>query len=241
MIHTTSNYSEFQFTDYNRSVDAAHVRRLKKLIEKTGLMQPINVTSDKYIVDGQHRFHACRELGIPVKYIVTEAMRMSDVVELNNASKAWTVQDKVESYAAQGNEHYIKLVSFHKDCLEVDKRISMRIAAMIAQGSASNASSVQRKMNISRGTWEFREDYDVALKRLYSLSRFKRWDFYLRMSFVTAFLRCIRTMDDFSPAELLKRAEANPQLFVNAATAEETLRVWENVYNYRRKNHKRFF
>ena len=241
MIYTTSNYSEFQFTEFNRSVDDAHVRKLKKLIAKTGLMQPINVTTDRYIVDGQHRFHACRELGVPIKYVVTDALKMSDVVELNNASKSWTVQDKVESYAAQGNEHYVKLVAFHRDCLDMDKRISMRIAAMIAQGSAANANSSQNKMNLGKGTWEFREDYDVALKRLYSLGQFKRWDFYLRMSFVTAFLRCIRTLDDFSPAELLKRAESNPHLFVYAATAEEMLRVWENVYNYRRKNHKRFF
>ena len=125
--------------------------------------------------------------------------------------------------------------------MEMDKRISVRIAAMIAQGSASNASNKTRKMNISKGTWEFREDYEVALKRLYSLGQFKRWDFYLRMSFVTAFLRCVRTMDGFNPSELLKRAEANPHLFVYAATAEEMLRVWENVYNYRRKTHTRFF
>jgi hypothetical protein len=48
-------------------------------------------------------------------------------------------------------------------------------------------------------------------------------------------------MDGFNPSELLKRAEANPHLFVYAATAEEMLRVWENVYNFRRKTHTRFF
>lgn len=240
-ITITSDYGQFEFTEYNRSVDAGHVRKLKKLIKRQGLMQPISVTPDGYIIDGQHRFHACRELGIPIKYIVSDALRMSEVVELNNSSKPWTIADKVHSYAAQGKEDYIKLVNFHNDCVDMDKRISMRIAAMIAQGSASNASAVKRKMNLSRGTWEFREDYDVALKRLYSLGQFKRWDFYLRMSFVTAFLRCVRTMDDFNPSELLKRAESNPHLFVYAATAEEMLRVWENVYNFRRKNHKRFF
>ena len=61
------------------------------------------------------------------------------------------------------------------------------------------------------------------------------------MSFVTAFLRCIRTMDDFSASELLKRAENNPHLFIYAANTEEMLRVWENVYNFRRKKHTRFF
>ena len=241
MIHITSNYNEFEFAEYNRGVDAAHVRKLKKLIKDMGLRQPISVTPNKEIIDGQHRFHACRELGIPIKYIIDDQLDMSSVVELNNASKPWTVQDKVLSFAAQGNEDYVKLVNFHEDCKEMDKRISMRIASMIAQGSASNAGSNGRGMNLSKGTWKFREDYDVALKRLYALGQFKRWDFYLRMSFVTAFLRCIRTMDDFSAGELLKRAENNPHLFIYAANTEEMLRVWENVYNFRRKKHTRFF
>ena len=141
MIHTTSNYHEFDFAEYNRGVDAAHVRKLKKLIKEMGLRQPISVTPTKEIIDGQHRFHACRELGIPIKYIVDDQLDMSAVVDLNNASKPWTVQDKVLSYAAQGNEDYVKLVNFHNDCKEMDKRISMRIASMIAQGSASNSGS----------------------------------------------------------------------------------------------------
>ncbi len=239
MVHTTEDYTRFEFNELNRGVDAAHVRKLKKNIKDIGLVQPITVDSDGHIIDGQHRFHACRELGIPVRYIIQDSMNMEDVVALNNMSKPWSTLDKVQSFAAQGNEHYQKLLNFYQDCKELDSRISMRAAILIAQGSASH--SVQKKMNVGRGTWEFREDYDVALKRLYSLIQFKRWDFYLKRSFVTALLRCIRTMDDFNPAELLKRAENNPHLFIYGGTTEDTLRVFENVYNFRRKTHKRFF
>jgi len=243
MVHTTEDYTRFEFNELNRGVDAAHVRKLKKNIKDIGLVQPITVDSDGHIIDGQHRFHACRELGIPVRYIIQDSMNMEDVVALNNMSKPWSTLDKVQSFAAQGNEHYQKLLDFYQDCKDLDNRISIRVAILIAQGSASHASSNQKKMNIGKGTWEFREDYEVALKRLYSLLQFKRWDFYLKQSFVTAFLRCIRTIDDFDPSELLKRAENNPHMFVYAGTTEETLRVFENVYNYRRKgnNHKRFF
>lgn len=243
MVHTTEDYTRFEFNELNRGVDAAHVRKLKKNIKDIGLVQPITVDSDGHIIDGQHRFHACRELGIPVRYIIQDSMNMEDVVALNNMSKPWSTMDKVQSFAAQGNEHYQKLLDFYQDCKDLDNRISIRVAILIAQGSASHASTNQKKMNIGKGTWEFREDYEVALKRLYSLLQFKRWDFYLKQSFVTAFLRCIRTIDDFDPSELLKRAETHSHMFVYAGTTEETLRVFENVYNYRRKgnNHKRFF
>lgn len=243
MVHTTEDYTRFEFNELNRGVDAAHVRKLKKNIKDIGLVQPITVDSDGHIIDGQHRFHACRELGIPVRYIIQDSMNMEDVVALNNMSKPWSTMDKVQSFAAQGNEHYQKLLDFYQDCKDLDNRISIRVAILIAQGSASHASSNQKKMNIGKGTWEFREDYEVALKRLYSLLQFKRWDFYLKQSFVTAFLRCLRTIDGFDPSELLKRAETHSHMFVYAGTTEETLRVFENVYNYRRKgnNHKRFF
>ena len=243
MVHTTEDYTRFEFNELNRGVDAAHVRKLKKNIKDIGLVQPITVDSDGHIIDGQHRFHACRELGIPVRYIIQDSMNMEDVVALNNISKPWSTMDKVQSFAAQGNEHYQKLLDFYQDCKELDNRISIRVAILIAQGSASHASTNQKKMNIGKGTWEFREDYEVALKRLYSLLQFKRWDFYLKQSFVTAFLRCLRTIDGFDPSELLKRAETHSHMFVYAGTTEETLRVFENVYNYRRKgnNHKRFF
>lgn len=243
MVHTTEDYTRFEFNELNRGVDAAHVRKLKKNIKDIGLVQPITVDSDGHIIDGQHRFHACRELGIPVRYIIQDSMNMEDVVALNNMSKPWSTMDKVQSFAAQGNEHYQKLLDFYQDCKDLDNRISIRVAILIAQGSASHASTNQKKMNIGKGTWEFREDYEVALKRLYSLLQFKRWDFYLKQSFVTAFLRCLRTIDGFDPSELLKRAETHSHMFVYAGTTEETLRVFENVYNYRRKgnNHKRFF
>ena len=243
MVHTTEDYTRFEFNELNRSVDAAHVRKLKRNIKEIGLIQPITVDSEGHIIDGQHRFHACRELGIPVRYIIQDSMKMQDVVSLNNLSKRWSTMDKVQSYAAQGNKHYQRLLDFHEDCKSFDKNVSIRVAIILAQGSAATANSKQSKMNVGSGTWEFRVEYDVAMKRFYSLHRFKRWDFYLKQSFVTAFLRCLRTMDDFDPAELLRRAENHSHMFVYAGTTEETLRVFENVYNYRRKgnNHKRFF
>ena len=46
MIHTTSDYSQFDFNELNRGVDDTHVRRLTKNIKEHGLIQPIIVTAD---------------------------------------------------------------------------------------------------------------------------------------------------------------------------------------------------
>ena len=240
MIHTTSDYSQFDFNELNRGVDATQIRRLKKTISELGLVQPIIVTADGTIIDGQHRFHACRELGIPIQYIVRDAMDIADVVKLNNASKSWTIMDKVKSYAAQGNEHYIKLLEFHAECREVHPKFSVRSAAHIAQGSSSQSSG-RNGMNLGAGTWEFRAKRDDAYARLYAISAFSRWPFFLNNNFITAFLRCMRTVDGFNWRELLKKAEMNPHMFMHAGTTQEYMRMFEQVYTHKQRKHTRFF
>jgi hypothetical protein len=216
----TNDYSQFRFIKLNRHIDETHLKRLTKDIFENGLSQPILVDAEGNILEGQHRFLACKSLGLNVKYIVTDDISIDRVVAINNLSKPWTPLDKARSYAAQGNEHYIKLLDFLDECQELEPKVSLRIASMLAQGSASK---------------------EVAMSRLHALTQFRRWDFYLKSNFVTAFLRCLRTMDDFDWKTLLERAENNPHLFVHAASTQEFLRVFETVYNYRRRTHLRFF
>jgi len=242
MIHETTDYSRFEFNELNRGVDDNHVRRLTKSIKEHGLVQPIVVTAEGGIIDGQHRFHACRELGVPIQYIVRDAMDMTDVVQLNNLSKAWTITDKVNSYAAQGNEDYIKLLEFHAECQEVDPKFSIRAASHLAQGSSSQASSAKgRGQSLGGGTWKFKSSKEEALKRLFALSQFKRFPFYLQNNFVTAFLRCMRTVDGFEWQELLKKAEMNPHLFIHAGDTKSYMRMFEQVYNHKKRGTIRFF
>jgi len=237
----TNDYSQFTFNNLNREIYSPHVKRLKKDIAVNGLTQPILVDAEGNIIDGQHRFSACKSLGINIKYIVTDAISIDRIATINSLSKSWTPLDKARSYAAQGNEHYIKLIDFLENCQVVEPKVSLRIASMLAQGSAATANRTQRKMNLGAGTWEFRDSKEVAMSRLHALTQFRRWDFYLKANFVTAFLRCLRTMPEFNWKTLLERAEANPHLFVHAASTQEFLRVFETVYNYRRRSHLRFF
>jgi hypothetical protein len=241
MIHSTTNYEQFDFHEFNRAVDDAHLRRLKTHIKKHGLVQPILVTKDGMVIDGQHRLHICRELGIPVLYIVRTEMDMQDVVSLNNMSKRWTVLDKVRSFAAQGNENYVRLIGLWEKCKEIDPKITIRTASMLAQGSAARKYDESGSMNLGVGTWEFRDTTENAMKRLYILCQFKRWPFYLKNNFVTALLRCVRTVEDFDWKELLKKAEMNPQMFMHAGTTQEYMRMFERVYNHKKRKHTRFF
>jgi len=243
MINSTTNYEQFEFIEPNRPLNGTHVNALKKHISSSGLLVPILVTADGTIIDGQHRFHACRELGIAIDYIVRDAVDIKDIVKMNNLSKPWTIMDKVQSYASMGNEHYIKLLEFHDECKHVHPKFPIRAAAHLAQGSSSQAGSSNSKMNLGAGTWEFRHDHDSVRERLAAIGSFARWPFYINNNFITAMLRCMRTVDGFDWRELVRKANLHPHLFLHAGTTTEFIRMFENVYNHGKSagKHKRFF
>lgn len=70
-MQETKEYEKFTFLSTNRPVQRNHVNKLKKSLSEYGFLesQPITVTEDYKILDGQHRFIACKEMGIPIKYV----------------------------------------------------------------------------------------------------------------------------------------------------------------------------
>lgn len=106
-VESTFDYSKFRFIEGNRNAD--HVSKLEYSYKNCGLLlQPILVNEKFEIVEGQNRFCACINLGLPVYYIVQEGIRLKEVMSLNSASKNWVTRDFIHCYAAgDQNLNYI--------------------------------------------------------------------------------------------------------------------------------------
>jgi uncharacterized protein YutD len=76
------------------------------------IINPIMVNENLEIIDGQHRFTASKELGLPIYYIVEQGGRLEDVQVLNTNTKNWTLSDYIDSYCNLGNENYLKIKEF---------------------------------------------------------------------------------------------------------------------------------
>ena len=113
-VRCTQNYRLFKTIEGNRNLD--HVNKIIKSIQKVGLfVQPILVNQRMEIIDGQHRFSACRELGLPVYYIIQDDIGLKEVKALNMASKNWSTKNYIHSYAAGNNSiDYIYLEQIMK-------------------------------------------------------------------------------------------------------------------------------
>lgn len=106
-VDSAFDYGKFKFIEGNRDVD--HEKKLEESMRECGLLlQPILVNELYEIVEGQNRYTACMNLGLPIYYIVQPGIRLKEVKSLNSASKNWNTKNYIHSYAlGDQNINYI--------------------------------------------------------------------------------------------------------------------------------------
>jgi hypothetical protein len=111
----TKDLSIFKTISGNRPVNLQHVRRLAYSMKENGvLVNPIIVNEYGYVVDGQHRLEAAREVKGSIYYIIVNGYNLHEVHTLNLNQKNWAKKDYMLGYAEMGVESYIKLKEFHE-------------------------------------------------------------------------------------------------------------------------------
>jgi len=114
-IHETKNYSMLKHYDFNRQIDQKNLEKITKSIQKDGQKQPISITSDGYIYDGQHRFMALRSLGLPVWYCVNNQATARDLLTVNQVRKGHTTRDLVWYNGRTGNLDCARLIELQEE------------------------------------------------------------------------------------------------------------------------------
>jgi hypothetical protein len=98
MIHRSELYDSFEIAN-NRDVDQKHVLALMRSIVASDHTpsHPISVKcvdEKMWIFDGQHRFVACRNLGIPIYYVIDDDASEEALLTIQT-SKKWTAWDNI--------------------------------------------------------------------------------------------------------------------------------------------------
>jgi len=152
----TSDYSLFNFFEFNRKVDKNHVKTLMDSMKKRGFRGVILVIKTSiidgveryYILDGQHRFTAAKELGIAITFEVvdvnTELELAGFIADVNNSSKAWGTNQFLEVWSSMKIKEYIKLSEIQK---ETKIQITPLIEAYTGQGNMTTFRKGTLKFN----------------------------------------------------------------------------------------------
>ena len=111
-VKETYEYDLFSFLDGNRPVNSSNYKKLKASMTEKLLMCPIIVNEKYEIIDGQHRYSASKELGLPIRYIVVEGYDLKDVKRYNVVSKNWKLTDFLNMHASEGKYSYVAFEYF---------------------------------------------------------------------------------------------------------------------------------
>lgn len=92
----------------------------KNLTQYIPILVKNDEVSGKYIIyDGQGRFIACKELGLPIHFIVCNELEESDMILLNISQEKWKPMDYLRHYANKGLQDYIDIQNILQECEEI--------------------------------------------------------------------------------------------------------------------------
>lgn len=105
VIYKTTNYDQFHFFRSNRKITKNSA--LESEILKSNKLKycPILVTSDLYVIDGQHRLEIARKHGLTIYFMIDNEGVEQDLKMLQSG-KRWKQEDFIHHHATIGNDAY---------------------------------------------------------------------------------------------------------------------------------------
>lgn len=230
-ILSTTNYDMFIPNSLNR--DIKNTKKLEKSMIEHGFLDayPIHcvrtLSGKLRIIGGHNRFHVASKLCVPVKYIIED----EDInpVELEKATKPWTLQDYFDAHCKDGNAEYLKVKKYIK---ETGIPLSHALSLMVGE----TAGSSNQYDACKNGTYKTRDSvhaYDV--KRV--ILKLKQCGIAYGSTgmLVQAVSRVLRVLSDDIEL-LLRKIEANTHIIKKQPNVERYIEMIEELYNLKQRD-----
>jgi disulfide oxidoreductase YuzD len=228
----TGNYSMFSHFDGNRNVNPKHVVRLKESMKKQYLFSPIIVNEKKQIIDGQHRFDAAKQLGLPIYYIVVRGYGLSEIHLLNSNSSNWGKIDYLQGYCDLGQKPYIQFKDFMQKYPDFGVASTFRLLAGHDKKFGRDSCTAKDFENGRLVILDIEKSYDQA-KLITSYKPY--YAGYHRVRFVSAALNVIEHVN-YKHKEMIQKLEMQHGKLRDCSKVADYVIALEDIYNYKRVN-----
>lgn len=234
-VYQTKDYDIFTTLDGNRKITDQRTAKIKKSIMSRGwIRNPIVVNEKMQIIDGQGRFMVCRELGLPIEYVIAEGADIDDCIALNIGQSNWSSLDYIESYSKMGNVDYQMLLSANEI---YGKKLGLQALAVTVGGHPTVGGHVTQ--NINTGAFKVYNPVDAERRTKFVCDCISDFSQDKGRKATWAIVMCF--CYDYPKIDNRKMAR-NMQLYkayLNPiATVEQALAEVEKVYNFRSHSEK---
>ena len=181
-IMVTENYDMFKKIGGNRKINKANYAKIVKSMKEEQLIIPIVVNERYEIIDGQHRYTACKDLGKPIYFYMVRGYGLEQVKRANIASSNWKKENYLDMFVAEGNEAY-------KEFEEIKERYDLNISNLLKIFAiVQEKQSARVGYEFENGTFTLDGKMEV-LRFLTALEDFNFFKFYKSNNFLIAFTR----------------------------------------------------
>jgi hypothetical protein len=230
-VYKTTDYALFSLIPANRPIYQIHLNKLVLAIKTRNKLaqNPIRVSSDGEILDGQHRLAAAQILNVPIYYYIDHSdTDVTDIALENYTVRKWTLEDIMNYWCEQGAEEYIAMRDFraHRPW------ISMSVAIAVLQGRKSN-SYIKGKNREEFVLGQFKiTDMTYAMKFANAISDFMEViDFATHKPFMAAISYLLRH-PEYDHERLIQKMERGGITFTKQVSQMDYLREIEGAYNH---------
>lgn len=230
----TTNYDLFKIMADNRNVNLLHINRLVESMKAKQLICPIIVNAKHEIIDGQHRYYAIKELGLPVYYIVIPNYGIKEVQILNTHQKNWQKLDYLHSYCAAGRRPYLEFQEFMKNFPELSFQACERLLTFSKgrQGKLGDAQRVEMK-DFEQGKLvipDLQKSYSYA-RRIMDFKPF--YNGFHKGIFASVMLSLFKSKN-YNHKEMIHKLSVAPIKMQDCLNVEGYKMLMEDIYNHKR-------
>jgi len=214
----------------NRPIIPSQVTKLSNSILKMGIIRPIVIANisfisgkaEKYIIDGQHLFHALLRCGLNFPVVYIEVLNEVDLIEkialLNASSKSWTSLDYITAWKYVRSD-YAKIEKLYNTYdLQLTQIVEIAMSGTMA--IQVGGSLYSRRMKAGQVVIK---DYEKTVKLLNyitdALKIVPRMDRSSNKLFISCYVRFINNDPNYNHEAFMKWLEINKKHF-NLATQD---------------------
>ncbi|MBV5327215.1 MAG: hypothetical protein JZU65_06175 [Chlorobium sp.] len=229
-INYTKEYGLFHFLRGNRDLNELKLNKIIKSVND-GLnffkYCPILVNEEMFIIDGQHRFMACKKLKLAVFFVIVPNFSLRQIAEINNNRSKWKTRDFMNCYidADVNREDYKTLGRVTADN-KINISIGINLLMYGKVGTGGNSEAFR--------DGNFKVNFLHESERLLILA--KDYEKYGADWKSRAFLQAIEKLvasERYDHGAVLKKFDKHSSKIEPKGTCKEYLIHIEELYNYK--------